>query len=254
MKIAVLVKEVPDLEAQVAIAEEGSALTIEKKRVLNFFDEIAVEAALQVRQATGGEIYAVTAGNGVGLEALRRALAMGVDRALQIDDPALEGAGPLVVATALAAVVRREGFDLLLAGKKSTDDEGGLVGPMTAQLLDVPCVQGATALQVSDAAATVDRETERGTETVKAPLPVAVTAEKGLFEPRVPQVMGLMKAMKAEIPKLGLAELDVAAAASPQVLGYRPPKARPPVTMLEGDTQQVVGALVRLLRDKAKVI
>ena len=255
MKIAVLVKEVPDLEAHVEIAEGGKALNLEKKRVLNYFDEIAVEAALQVKQSIGSaEIYAVSAGNGTGIEALRRALAMGADRVIHINDPALEGAGPLVVAQALAGLVKREGFDLVFAGKKSTDDEAGMVGPMVAALLDIACVQGVTALQIDGIVVTAKRETERGTETVKASLPVALTAEKGLYKPRVPQVMGLMKAMKAEVPKVSLAEVGVEAGSSPQVRGYSRPKVRLPVKMIKGDASQAASDLVRLLRDEVKVI
>ena len=255
MKIAVLVKEVPDLEAQVGIVAGGQALEVEKKRVLNFFDEIAMEAALRVKQALGGaEIYAVSAGHGVGVEALRRALAMGADRVVHIDDPALDSAGPLVVARALAALVEREGYDLVLAGKKSTDDEAGLVGPMVAELLNIACVQGVTALRVADGTVHADRETERGTESVQTALPGLVTTEKGLYEPRVPQVMGLMKAMKAQVPKVSLADLGVEATGSLRLHGYHPPKARSPVTMIHGDTAQVVAELVHRLRDEAKVI
>ena len=255
MKIAVLVKEVPDLEAHVEIADGGKALSLEKKRVLNYFDEIAMEAALQVKQSAGGaEVYAVSAGSGTGIEALRRALAMGADRVIHIDDPALEGAGPLTVARALAALVAREGFDLVLAGKKSTDDEAGMVGPMVARLLDIPCVQAVTSLALDGKSVTAKRETERGTETVKASLPVALTAEKGLYNPRVPQVMGLMKAMKAQVPKVTLAELGVEAGSSPKVRGYSKPKVRPPVQMIQGDVSQAAGELVRLLRDKVNVL
>jgi electron transfer flavoprotein beta subunit len=255
MKIAVLVKEVPDLEAHVEIADEGKALNVEKKRVLNYFDEIAVEAALQVKQTIGGaEIYAVSAGHGTGLEALRRALAMGADRAVHINDPALEGAGPLVVAQALAALVKRDGFDLVFAGKKSTDDEAGMVGPMVASMLDIACLQGVIALQIDGEVVTAKREMEKGTETVKASLPVAVTAEKGFYKPRVPQVMGLMKAMKAEVPKVTLAEVGVEAVSSPQVLRYSRPKVRQPVKMIQGDASKAANDLVELLRNEVKVI
>lgn len=255
MKIAVLVKEVPDLEAHVEITAGGKTLNMEKKRVLNYFDEIAVEAALQVKQSIGSaEIYAVTAGNGTGIEALRRALAMGVDRVIHINDPALEGAGPLVVSQALAGLIKREGFDLVFAGKKSTDDEAGMVGPMVAALLGIACVQGVTALRIDGKEVTAKRETEKGTETVKASLPVALTAEKGFYTPRVPQVMGIMKAMKAEVPKVSLAEVGVEAVSSPQVRGYSRPKVRLPVRMIEGGASQAAIELVRLLRDEVKVI
>lgn len=253
MKIAVLVKEVPDLEALVKVADGGKSVEVEKKRVLNFFDEIAVEAALRAKPA-GGTVYAVSAGAAVGIEAVRRALAMGADAAFLVDDPALEGADALTVSRALAAVCKREGFDLVLAGRQATDDEAGLVGPMVAELLGVPCVVGVTSLAVEGGAAKVSRETDRGTETLQAPLPCLLTAEKGLCEPRVPQVMGLMKAMKAQVPKATLAELGVETAPAPTVTGYRGPAKRPPVKMIEGEPATAVAQLVTLLREEARIL
>jgi len=254
LKIAVLVKEVPDLEALVKVVDGGKSVEVEKKRCLNFFDEIAVEAALRAKQAAGGSVVAVSAGAGTGVEAVRRALAMGADGAFLVDDPALLGAAPLTVARALAAVCVREGFDLVLAGRQATDDEAGLVGPMVAELLDIPCVIGVTELEVEGGAARVSRETDRGTEVLRAPLPVLLTAEKGLCEPRVPQVMGLMKAMKAQVPRLTLAELGVEAAPAPVVQSYRGPAKRAPVKMVEGEPAAAAAQLVKLLREEAKVL
>lgn len=253
MKIAILVKEVPDLEALVKVAEGGKGLEVEKKRVINFFDEIGVEAALRIKQA-GGTTYAVSAGAGTGTEAVRRALAMGADAAFLVDDPALADGDPLTVARALAAVCRREGFDLVLAGRQATDDEAGLTGPMVAELLGVPCVTGVIALELEGSAVVVRREAAGGTESLRVPLPAVLTVEKGLFEPRVPQVMGLMKAMKTQVPKATLAELGVDAAPPRAVVGYRGPAKRPPVRLIEGDAGSAAGTLVRLLRDEAKVL
>ncbi|MEW6486747.1 MAG: electron transfer flavoprotein subunit beta/FixA family protein [Thermodesulfobacteriota bacterium] len=254
MKIAVLVKEVPDLEALVKVAEGGKSVEVEKKRCLNFFDEIAVEAALRVKQAAGGSVYAVSAGAGTGLDAARRALAMGADAAFLVDDPALAGADPLTVARALAGVCRREGFDLVLAGRQATDGEAGLVGPMVSELLGVPCATGVTELAVQSGAARVTRETDRGAEVLRVPLPALLTAEKGLCEPRVPQVMGLMKAMKAQVPKATLAELGVEAAPALAVQSYRGPAKRAPVKMVEGEPAVAAAQLVKLLREEAKVL
>jgi electron transfer flavoprotein beta subunit len=252
VKIAVLVKEVPDLEALVKVAEGGKAVDVEKKRVINFFDEIAVEAALRLKQAQGGTVYAVSAGTG--LEAARRALAMGADAGFLVEDAALGGADLLTVARALAAVCRREGFDLVLAGRQATDDEAGLVGPMVAELLGVPCVAGISSLEVEAGAARVSRATAKGSETLRVPLPALLTVEKGLFEPRVPQVMGLMKAMKAQLPKASLAELGVDAAPPVLAAAYRGPAKRPPARMLEGEPASVAGELVKLLREEAKIL
>ncbi|MDW7710339.1 MAG: electron transfer flavoprotein subunit beta/FixA family protein [Deferrisomatales bacterium] len=254
MKIAVLVKEVPDLEALVKVAEGGKSVDVEKKRCINFFDEIAVEAALRAKQAAGGTVYAVSAGAGTGAEAVRRALAMGADAGFLVDDPALSDADPLTVARALAAVCRREGFDLVLAGRQATDDEAGLVGPMTAEILGVACVVGVTSMEVRDGAVQVSRETDRGSETLRVALPAVLTAEKGLCEPRVPQVMGLMKAMKAQVPKAALAELGVEAAPPLGIESYRGPTQRPPAKRVEGEPAAAAAELVRLLREEARVL
>lgn len=252
MKVAVLTKEVPDLEAQVKVAAGGTSLDIEKRRVLNFFDEIAVEAALALKDAAGAEVYAVSAGPG--LDSLRRSLAMGVPAAYQIDDPALASAGPLTVARALAAFLARQGFDLILAGKQATDDEAGLVGPMVAEILGLPCVVGIESLEVTDTSARVSRRTDTGMEVIDLPLPALVTAEKGLCEPRVPAVTGVMKAMKAKIEKTSLADLGVTAAPGPRVLAYQPPAKRGAVKMIPGEPAEAAEKLVALLRDEAKAL
>jgi electron transfer flavoprotein beta subunit len=254
VKVAVLAKEVPDLEASVKVAESGAGLDIEKRKVLNFFDEIGVEAALKLKESAGAEIYAVSAGAGTGIDALRRALAMGVPTAFLINDPALEGANPLTVARALAAFVQKEGFDLIIAGRQATDDESGLVGPMVAEILGIPSVVGITVLEAGDGSVRVTRDTESGRETVEMPLPALITTEKGLYEPRVPQVTGVMKAMRAKIETASLADLGVEALEPVKVLGYRPPAKRAAVKMIPGDAGAAASELVRLLREEAKVL
>ncbi len=254
MKVAVLAKEVPALEAQGKVAAGGASLDIEKRKVLNFFDEIAVEAALKLKESAGAEAYAVAAGAGTGIDALRRALAMGIPGAFQIDDPALAEANPLTVARVLAAFLQKEGFDLVIAGKQATDDEAGLVGPMVAEILGIPCVVGVTGLEASDGSITVTRHTDTGTEKYEVPLPALITAEKGLFEPRVPAVTGVMKAMKAKIDKYSLADLGVEAAPEIKVLGYQPPAKRAAIKMIPGDPAEAAAELVRLLRDEAKAL
>jgi electron transfer flavoprotein beta subunit len=254
LKVAVLAKEVPDLEAAVKVVDGGKALDIEKRRVLNFFDEIAVEAALKLKEGNDAEAYAVSAGAGWGIEALRRALAMGIPTAYLIDDPAIDGADSLTVARALAAFVAQEGFDLIIAGRQATDDEAGLVGPMVAELLGIPYVVGIVGLEAGEGAVTVTRETEAGRETLRMPLPALVTAEKGLFEPRMPAVIGVMKAMKAQIERKSLADLGVEAKEALPVAGYSPPPKRGGVKMIAGEPAEQAKELVRLLKEEAKVL
>lgn len=261
MKIVVLVKQVPDPEARVIVAADGGpgALQVEDRWCTSFFDEVALEAALGLRQRHGGEVVAVTAGAGKAVDALRRALAFGADRVLQIEDPALAPADGLGVAAALAAFVRREQPDLVLAGRQALDDEAGLVGPAVAERLGWPHVADAVALEVDPASrrARVERTVDGGREVLDAPLPALVTAQKGLATPRVPQVTGVMKAMRAKIEKIDLATLGLPPAdVAPRlaVIGYRPPPSRKPVRMIEGEFPENVRTLAALLRDEAKVL
>jgi electron transfer flavoprotein beta subunit len=197
---------------------------------------------------------AVSAGSGTGVEALRRAVAMGIEAPLLIDDAALEGADPLTVARALAAAVALEPFDLVLAGKQATDDEAGLVGPMVAEILGIPCLTGITALETDGVTATVTREVEGGSETYVVTLPALLTAEKGLYEPRVPGMAGTMRAMKVQIARTDLATLGVTPHPPLEVALYSTVGARPPVRMIEGEPAEAAAQLVRLLREEAKVL
>jgi len=247
LKVAVLVRQVPDHEATVRV--EGDGLEIEDRWVTSFFDEIAVEAAVSLVQGIpGAQIKAFSAGGRRAVEALRRAMAMGIDEVEQVADEALEGASGLPVARALCAALSRWRPDLVLCGKQAGDDDMGAVGPMVSALLGVPVVSGATSLAV-DAAARKVRLT-RGADgerwIVEAGLPLVVTAEKGLAEPRVPVVMRVMKAMRAPVPAVTPAELGVdPGPAGARRLRYLPPPSRPEVRMCES-----VDELACLLRQR----
>ena len=261
MKIVVLVKQVPDPEARVTVGADGGpdALRVEDRWCTSFFDEVALEAALGLRQRHGGEVVAVTAGGGKAADALRRALAFGADRVVQIDDPALAGADGLGVAAALAAFVRRDPPDLVLAGRQALDDEAGVVGPAVAERLDWPHAADAVALEADPAArrVRVERTVDGGREVLELPLPALITAQKGLATPRVPQVTGVMKAMRAKIDRVDLAGLGLSPddlAPRTTVLGYRPPPTRQPLRMIEGDFPENVRTLAALLCDEAKGI
>lgn len=252
LKIAVLVKQVPDLEATVEIASE-KALRVEERYVCGFFDDIAIEAALGLKAAfPDAELAAFSAGGRRAIDALRRAVAMGIDQVEQLGDEALDGADSLAVAGVLAARLRRFGPSLILAGKQATDDDMAAVGPMVAALLGVPHASAVVSLAIDPAAgtATVGRALEGGIRTLRARLPVLVTAEKGLATPRVPVVMRVMKAMKAKVTAVPLSELGVAApseSARIRRVGFAPPPSRPPVQMMTEPFPANVDALVRRL-------
>lgn len=260
MEIYVLVKQVPDPEAVVKVKTD-SELEIENKYFTNFFDEVAIEAGLRLKEKFGGKVIVLTVDNRR-VDALRRGISMGADDAMQLTDPALEGSDPFSIAKVLAAYLKDKPFDLILAGRQAMDDDAGIVGPALAELLGIPHVNAIIGLELEDPKkeAKVIREIEGGKEILSCPLPALFTCQKGLYTPRIPQVMNVMKAMKAQIKKvdlsaIGLTPNDVGSQSAKIKLNkYFPPPKRPPVRMIKDDFPENVKTLVKLLREEAKVI
>jgi electron transfer flavoprotein beta subunit len=252
LKVCVLVKQVPDLEALVRVASEQQ-LEIEDRYVCSFFDEVALEAALEIKGAhADAELVALSAGGKRSVDALRRAVAMGVDAIEQIESDEIERADSYLVAAALAARLRQLEPDLVLCGKQAGDDDQGAVGPMVAEMLGAPHVSSAVALAVDPAAgkATVGRKAEGEIWTVESPLPLVVTAEKGLVEPHVPVVTRVMKAMRAKPNAVALGELGIEVGPAGRVkrTKYVEPPKRPAVTMLDQPFPENVNELVKRLQ------
>ena len=256
MNILVFIKEVADTEAKIVIRDDKHGLEIENKYVMNFFDEFAVEEALRIKEKIKESVVtACTFGPLRAVEVLRTAIAMGADRAFLIDKTGLDD-DPLVAAEVLSAFARKEGFDLILTGRQAMDDENAAIGPMSAELLDIPHVSAAMKLTVIGNKVLVESEAEGGRETTEVALPALVTAQKGLNEPRVPLITGVMKAMKAVIGTVKPADLGITPAPSRIVVfSYESPPKRPPVKIVEGETgEEKVKNLVRLLKDEARVL
>jgi electron transfer flavoprotein beta subunit len=259
MDLLVLVKQVPDTEAIIR-AQSDTELDIENKYALNFFDEFAVEEALRIKEKLGdGKVTVITLGSHKATDALRRGIAMGADEAFQIEDPALEEVDGYVTAKTLAKFIQGQNYDVILCGKQAIDEDSGAVGPALAQLLGIPYLTSIIELEVAadKNEARAAREIEGGREIVTCPLPALFTAQKGLNEPRIPQVAGVMKAMKAQIQKidleaLGLSPEDVRP--KTKILKFYPPEKRPPVKMIEEEFPKNVEVLVKLLREQEKVI
>jgi len=260
MEIYVLVKQVPDPEAIVKVKSD-TELEIENKYFTNFFDEVAIEAGVKLKEKFGGKVVVLTLDN-KRVDALRRGISMGADEAIQIADPGLEGSDPFGVARALAAFFKGKCYDLILAGRQAMDDDAGIVGPAVAEILGIPHVNSIVGLEIEDQKkeAKVVREVENGKEMLTCSLPTLFTCQKGLNTPRIPQVMNVMKAMKAKIQKVDLASLGLSAsqvgvqAAKMRIRKYFPPPKRPPVKMIKDDFPENVKTLVKLLREEAKVI
>ncbi len=260
MDIFVLVKQVPDPEATIRIKTD-TELEIENKYFTNFFDEIAIEAALRLKEKFGGKVTVLTVDHRR-VDALRRGISMGADEAVQIADPALEGSDPFAIARILTAYLKDKPFDLILAGRQAMDDDSGIVGIALAEALNIPHVHSIIGLEVdpSKKEAKVIREVENGKEHLTCPLPALFTCQKGLNTPRIPLVMNVMKAMKAQIKKVDSASLGMepnkvgSSSLQVKVLRYLPPPKRPPVKMIKEDYPENVKILVRLLREEAKVL
>jgi electron transfer flavoprotein beta subunit len=249
LKIVVCIKRVPDTEARIRIAGDGRSIDLAGvKFVISPYDEFALEAALRLKDAQGaGEVVVVSVGEEVAGEQLRSALAMGADSAVLLRGrPTLDG---LATARALAAEVMEQGADLVLLGMKAVDGDQQQVGPMLAELLDLPCITAAASIELDGGSVVAHREVEGGIEVVEAPVPAVVTITKGEFEPRYPSLKGIMAAKKKP-----LTEKDAQLGSSRiEIIELVPPPDRPPGRIV-GRGADAVPELIRALREEAKVL
>jgi electron transfer flavoprotein beta subunit len=260
MNIVALVKQIPDPEALVAIGRDGASLDIEQKFTMNLFDEFAIEEALRIKAKHTGKVKVITLGGGKAIDVLRTGIAMGADQALLLEDEAFLNGDGYATALALSRAIAKEPFDIIFCGRQAIDDDRGEVGPMVAQFLGLPHVGGIVKLDVADRTATAEVAVEGGRETVQVELPAVFTALKGLNEPRVPLVMGVMKAMKAQIARATAAELGLEAAqtgregAKVNVVKYSLPKKKPAVQIIPGAPREAAIEAVRILMDVERVL
>ena len=264
MNILVCLKQVPDTESQIKIAPDGISIATENiKWIINPYDEYAVEEALRLREKFGGEVTIIGAGPKRVTESIRTALAMGADKGILVDDPAITGSDSLGIARILAAVIKDLDYDIILCGKQGVDDDYGIVGSILAELLGIPQISVVLKVEVSEDASTVKahREVEGGTLVIESPLPALITAQKGLNEPRYASLPGIMKAKKKPldvktIADLGLDASQVGEAGTKiKIMQITPPEEREAGKIVEGETPQEMAInLVRLLHEEAKII
>jgi len=256
-------KQVPDTETLIKVKPDGSGIvTDDIKYVMNPYCEFAVEESLRIKEKFGGQSILVTMGPARAVEALRTGLAMGADRSIHLNDPAFEGGDGFATAKALAEVIKKEPFDLILCGKQAVDDDLAQVGPSLAELLNLPHVTLITKLEISadQKKAKVEREVEGGKEVIEVNLPAVFTCQKGLNEPRYASLPGIMKAKKKEVKPVNLAASGLppdqvgAAGSKTKILKYSPPPSRPPGKIISGEVREAAQKLVKLLREEAKVI
>ncbi|MBM7571982.1 electron transfer flavoprotein subunit beta/FixA family protein [Aquibacillus albus] len=257
MNIFVLMKSTFDTEEKIVIhnnkiEEDGAEF------IINPYDEYAIEEAINQRELHGGEITVVTVGTDQAEKQLRTALAMGADKAVLINiEDDLEDTDPFTTTKILETYFTNKQIDLILAGNVAIDKASGQVGPRLADRLGIPCITTITKIAVEDKAVKIERDVEGDTELVETTLPVLVTCQQGLNEPRYPSLPGIMKAKKKpleeiEIDDLELDEEDVLPKTK-TIEVFLPPE-RQAGKILEGEIDEQVKELISLLSDEARVL
>ena len=250
MKIAVCIKRTPDSESRFRIASSSTSIDeAGLKFDIDDFASYAVEVALQLKEKQGaGETVVIAVGPDAVQETLRKAMSMGVDRAVQLKTDSVPYDG-LAVAKALAAELGAGGFDLVLFGKHAFDTSSGVVGTATAELLGIPCITAASALEIAGGRGTARRELEGAAEKLEFPLPAAVTIDEGIARPRYPSLKNIMAAKKKplEVKPAQLGPTRVT------VKSMELPPERPAGRII-GEGVAAVPELIRLLQTEAKVL
>lgn len=257
MNIYALVKRTFDTEERIAVSN-GKIVEDGAEFIINPYDEYAIEEAIQVRDEHGGEVTVITIGDEEAEKQLRTALAMGADKAVLINtEDDLDEMDEFTAAKIIAEYLKDKNADLILAGNVAIDGGSGQVGPRVAELLGINYVTTITNLEIDGTSVKIIRDVEGDSETIETSLPLLVTAQQGLNEPRYPSLPGIMKAKKKPLDELELDDLDLdeddVEAKTETIEIYLPPQ-KAAGRVLEGDLSEQVKELVDLLNKEAKVL
>ena len=253
MKIAVCVKEVPDAAAPRRIDPATLRLDRSGEGALNPWDLSAVEEALRLVEAEGGEVVCVSMGPARAAGSLRKALAMGADRAVLVSDEALVGTDLIGTSLALAAALERESADLVLFGQQGADSDGAVLWAAVADRLRLPLVSQAASLEATGGRVRVKRQTEYGYDIIEAPMPCVVAVSDAINEPRYPSLKGIMGAKKKPQDVFAAADLGLdpeavgEAGSGTVVYALAPPPPRGESLLIEDDgsaAEKIVDYLV----------
>lgn len=259
MNIIVCIKQVPDTATLIKIGPDGKSIdTAGVKFVLNFYDEMAVEEAVRIKEKNPDTtVTVISAGPDRVQESIRVAMAMGADKGVHIKDLALENSDLFGYAKVLAKAISQTPCDLVLCGARSVDEDLSGIGPLIAELLGIPVLPFANKVDIQGGKAMVQLDADGAKQTAEADFPVVITAQRGLNDPRYPSLPSIIQAKKKEIktvslPDLGLSPQEMSPRS--QILKLELPPAKPPGKMIKGEPEEMVRELVRLLKDEARVI
>ncbi|GAC1332090.1 MAG: electron transfer flavoprotein subunit beta/FixA family protein [Mycobacteriales bacterium] len=244
MNIVVLVKQVPDTWAVKKLNPSDN--TVDRSSVdavMNEIDEYAVEEALRIKEAHGGEVTVLTMGPDRAVETIRKALSMGADKAVHLVDDALHGSDALATSYALSQALGSLEYDLVIAGSESTDARMSIMAPLLAERLGLPQLSGARKVEVDGSTVRIERQTEHGYDRVEASTPAIVSVVEKINEPRYPSFKGIMAAKKKPLTVLTLADAGIEAAkvglanatSAVQEFAARPPRGAGEIVKDEGD-------------------
>ena len=244
MNIVVLVKQVPDTWAERKLNDADKTLDrASVDVVMNEIDEYAVEEALRIKEAQGGEVTILTMGPDRAIETIRKALSMGADKAVHLSDDALHGSCAIQTSYAIAKVLETLEYDLVLLGSESTDARLAIMAPLLAERLGLPQLSGARKVTTEGGTVRIERQTENGYDVVEASTPAVISVVEKINEPRYPSFKGIMAAKSKPLTTLALADAGIEADrvglanATSQVSEFsnRPPRQAGQIVKDEGD-------------------
>lgn len=259
MNCIVCVASVPDTASVIKVGGDGKGIDEAGiKWIVSPYDEYALEEALQITEAKGGEVTVVTYGPASAEAALRDCLARGAHQAVHVLGGEKTLGDSFTIATVLAGVIKDREYNLVLCGAKGVGTDCAQVGEMLAELLDIPSVASIIELEVGDDSLAAGRDVEGGREKVESPLPALLTCQKGLNEPRYAALKGIMAAKRKPVDKVEVSSLGVEEGANPfyQVEKFELPPEKAAGTIIQGEDDAAAAAaeLVKLLREEAKAI
>ncbi|MEU7002058.1 electron transfer flavoprotein subunit beta/FixA family protein [Nonomuraea sp. NPDC046570] len=244
MNIVVCVKQVPDTATERKLRSDDKTLDRDAADgVVNELDEYAVEEALRLKEAHGGEVTVLTMGPAKATETIRKALAMGADKAVHLSDDALHGSDALSTSYAMAQTLKKIGFDLVILGSESTDARTGVLAAMLAERLGTAQLTLANKVEIDGSSIAIQRITDYGFDRVQASLPAVVSVVEKINDPRYPSFKGIMAAKKKPVETLAVGDADIdpaqvgLGAAWSEVVDFAaaPPRAAGTIVKDEGD-------------------
>ncbi len=259
MKILVCLKQVIDVELNVQL-RDGRIVEEGLQYAMNAYDESALEAALQLKDKTDCEVVVLSMGPDRVTDVLKKALAMGADSAVHLDDPAVAGGDSYASARAIAAYAKDKGFDLIMMGRQAQDTDAAGTGPMVAEILGLPQVTNIVSLEQEGGKFLTRRVGDDGREVVETSAPAVITVSNDFGEARLPTMKGILGAKKKPLDVVTVADLGLdasqvgAAGSKTQVVGREKPQGRAAGRKLTGEGPDLAKQLVDYLVNEARVL